>query len=320
MQTYKSLVTEAEKEITGTDKTIDGDEIVENDDEKPDDIVEDSDALFDAIFPGILKKQDSVEKIKPSESLKPVITDTVTSEKTCGKSVKVIRCLNIASVDKTKTSGVRVELEVGEGTRKQPLALLDTGSDVSLISRPWMTEQAKIGAKHPRSVKMLNTQIKTASEPLKFSVYSGNDFSAKQYIILKTQILRGEKKPKAMHGCFGMIKYWIVDWMPEGIPLLIGREDLARMGITLNVHSFRPSGDPVSEVKQVFKSLFVNTGVESPLSSDPKEQNQWKKDREYRRAKLRYIDAGYEDRRGLTDEQTEGIDREQRIRAENRRA
>ncbi|GKT33498.1 hypothetical protein ADUPG1_002514, partial [Aduncisulcus paluster] len=38
MQTYKSLVTEAEKEITGTDKTIDGDEIVENDDEKPDDI------------------------------------------------------------------------------------------------------------------------------------------------------------------------------------------------------------------------------------------------------------------------------------------
>ncbi|GKT31362.1 hypothetical protein ADUPG1_001996, partial [Aduncisulcus paluster] len=138
MQTYKSLVTEAEKEITGTDKTIDGDEIVENDDEKPDDIVEDSDALFDAIFPGILKKQDSVEKIKPSESLKPVITDTVTSEKTCGKSVKVIRCLNIASVDKTKTSGVRVELEVGEGTRKQPLALLDTGSDVSLISRTWM--------------------------------------------------------------------------------------------------------------------------------------------------------------------------------------
>ncbi|GKT32173.1 hypothetical protein ADUPG1_002240, partial [Aduncisulcus paluster] len=180
--------------------------------------------------------------------------------------------------------------------------------------------QAKIGAKHPRSVKMLNTQIKTSSEPLKFSVYSGNDFIAKQYIILKTQILRGEKKPKAMHGCFGMIKYWIVDWMPEGIPLLIGREDLARMGITLNVHSFRPSGDPVSEVKQVFKSLFVNTGVESPLISDPKEQNQWKKDREYRRAKLRYIDSGYEDRRGLTDEQTEGIDREQRIRAENRRA
>ncbi|GKT19419.1 hypothetical protein ADUPG1_011502, partial [Aduncisulcus paluster] len=78
--------------------------------------------------------------------------------------------------------------------------------------------------------------VKPVKPPLIFKTVSGASETAHEAILMKTIVMTCGKRAKFTPHCC-LIKYYLVDVLPVDLPLLIGRHDLANLGVKLNVRS-----------------------------------------------------------------------------------
>ncbi|GKT35773.1 hypothetical protein ADUPG1_008863 [Aduncisulcus paluster] len=116
--------------------------------------------------------------------------------------------------------------------------------------------------------------LSTTTAPKEFIVFSGNAFSANQYLDIDTTVVRG-KKGTPMHATKS-VRYWLVDWMPDTTPVLIGRKDIDAFGIGLNVRDISTHEHHRQRLQKVLLTLLQREGVRSPClysaDADPKSE------------------------------------------------
>ncbi|GKT22110.1 hypothetical protein ADUPG1_004489, partial [Aduncisulcus paluster] len=121
--------------------------------------------------------------------------------------------------------------------KKTVRAVMDTGADISLISREWLRDKARIWREDLFLEKQQEEYpVIPVKPPLIFKTASGASETAHEAIFMKTIVMTCGKRAKYTPHCC-LIKYYLVDALPVDLPLLIGRHDLANLGVKLNVRS-----------------------------------------------------------------------------------
>ncbi|GKT32681.1 hypothetical protein ADUPG1_002325, partial [Aduncisulcus paluster] len=132
---------------------------------------------------------------------------------------------------------VNVTVHVTKQLKKTVRAVMGTGADISLISREWLRDKARIWREDLFLEKQQEEYpVIPVKPPLIFKTVSGASETAHEAIFMKTIVMTCGKRAKYTPHCC-LIKYYLVDALPVDLPLLIGRHDLANLGVKLNVRS-----------------------------------------------------------------------------------
>ncbi|GKT30039.1 hypothetical protein ADUPG1_001355, partial [Aduncisulcus paluster] len=177
-----------------------------------------------------MKKSKELEKLDPMKMAWSVEPDEISD------SEGLKGCV-IAGRNHDDSGAVNVTVHVTRQLKKTVRAVMDTGADISLISREWLRDKARIWREDLFLEKQQEEYpVKPVKPPLIFKTVSGASETAHEAILMKTVVMTCGKRAKFTPHCC-LIKYYLVDVLPVDLPLLIGRHDLANLGVKLNVRS-----------------------------------------------------------------------------------
>ncbi|GKT31014.1 hypothetical protein ADUPG1_001799, partial [Aduncisulcus paluster] len=142
-----------------------------------------------------MKKSKELEKLDPMKMAWSVEPDEISDS----EDLKV--CV-IAGRNHDDSGAVNVTVHVTRQLKKTVRAVMDTGADISLISREWLRDKARIW----REVLFLEKQqeeypVKPVKPPLIFKTVSGASETAHEAILMKTVVMTCGKRAKFTPHC-----------------------------------------------------------------------------------------------------------------------
>ncbi|GKT32094.1 hypothetical protein ADUPG1_002207, partial [Aduncisulcus paluster] len=133
---------------------------------------------------------------------------------------------------------VKVQLKISDANCKGVMAIMDTGSDLSLMSQDWAYDRGRLHREDPwldTHLRYPDTEFrrKRLESPVVFKTIDGNTAEVNEAITIETTVLKAKGRKETEHT--SPVEYWITPLLPVDTPVLIGKPAMRKLGITLNV-------------------------------------------------------------------------------------
>ncbi|GKT35209.1 hypothetical protein ADUPG1_002947, partial [Aduncisulcus paluster] len=154
---------------------------------------------------------------------------------------------------------VKVQLKLSDANCKGVMAIMDTGSDLSLMSQDWAYDRGRLHREDPwldTHLRYPDTEFrrKRLESPVVFKTIDGNTAEVNEAITIETTVLKAKGRKETEHT--SPVEYWITPLRPVDTPVLIGKPAMRKLGITLNVRSMKLGENLRGRMKAIVYRMY----------------------------------------------------------------